>query len=597
MNKKDINPPETEIKNLIREYQERRFDNAIKLALSITQRFPTNQFSWKVLGGLLGITGKHHEAIKANQKALDLLPNDNEVHNNMGNSYRALGKLDYAYKSYKEAIRYKINFTQAYNNLAITLQALGKFDEAIINYKKAIELEPNYPQTHNNLGITQKEIGKLDDAVRSYKKAIELKPDYSEAFNNLGLTLRELNKLIQSEESYKKAIELNPEQAEYHNNLGVTLNELSKLDESEKSYNKAIKLNPEYIECYTNLGITLQELGKLDESEESYKKAIELKPNYAEANYCLSLLYNLRGDLKKGFKLYEWRYHEKKKITRPPNKKFFWDGEKSIKNKKILVYGEQGFGDTIQFFRYLSILQNMGADVIFKVKSNLHHLFNAPNDKIQIIDNFPETNKIDFESPLMSLPYLLKTDLNSIPSSVPYLKADISKIDEWGKKLNSKKFKIGICWQGSKTKVDKGRSFPLSLFKDISKIPNLELISLYKGDEENQILNIDFDLNNLGNNFDNEKHAFIDTAAIMMHCDLIITSDTAIAHLAGALGRPVWVALKHIPEWRWMLNRSDSPWYPTMNLYRQNKLNDWGYVFDLMKKDLKEIVSNKSNQI
>lgn len=529
MNKKYTNPPETEIKNLIREYKERRFDNAIKLALSITQRFPTHQFSWKLLGGLLGITGKHHEAIKANQKALDLLLNDNEVYNNMGNSYRALGKLE--------------------------------------------------------------------DAVRSYKKAIELKPDYSEAFNNLGLTLRELNKLMQSEESYKKAIELKPEQAKYHNNLGVTLNELGKLDESEKSYKKGIELNPEYIECYTNLGITLQELGKLDESEESYKKAIELKPNYAEANYCLSLLYNLRGDLKKGFKLYEWRYHEKIKITGPPNKKLFWDGKKSIKNKKILVYGEQGFGDTIQFFRYLSILQNMGADVIFKVKSKLHHLFSAPNDKIQIIDNFQEINRIDFESPLMSLPYLLKTDINSIPSSVPYLKADIYKIEEWGKKLKSKKFKIGICWQGSKAKVDKGRSFPLSLFNDISKIPNLELISLYKGDEENQILNIDFDLNNFGNNFDNEKHAFIDTAAIMMHCDLIITSDTAIAHLAGALGRPVWVALKNIPEWRWMLNRSDSPWYPTMNLYRQNKFNDWGYVFDLMKKDLNEIMSDKGNQI
>ncbi len=176
---------------------------------------------------------------------------------------------------------------------------------------------------------------------------------------------------------------------------------------------------------------------------------------------------------------------------------------------------------------------------------------------------------------------------------VPYLKANSHSINKWSKKLSSDNFKIGICWQGSKKKIDRGRSFSLSLFKNLSKLKGVELISLYKGENENQILNVDFNLTNLGNDFDNGKDAFIDTAAVMMHCDLIITSDTVIAHLAGALGRPVWVALKYIPDWRWMLHRSDSPWYPTMTLYRQKNLNDWIEVFSLIKKDLEKILNKK----
>jgi len=597
MNKVNSAPSENEIKNLVQEYQSGRFNIAIKLASSIIDKFPNHQFTLKVLGALFGITGKMKESININQKIIDLFPNDYEAHNNLGNSFKGLNKLDESVKSYKKAIELKPDYAEAHNNLGVTLQDLGKLDESIKSYKKAIELKPDYAEAHNNLGVTLQDLGKLDESVKSYKKAIELKPDYAEAHNNLGNSFKILNKLEKSVKSFTKAIELKPDYAEAHNNLGDCLRRLNQLENSNRKLKKAIELKPDYAEAYNNLGITLQELGKLKDSQKNYKKAIKLKPGFAHANFNFSTLLNLKGNLQEGLKLYEWRLHKAKGTTRKPRKELTWDGKESIQGKKILVYEEQGLGDIIQFYRYLLLLQNKCAEVTFKVKQNLHNLFATSNKEIKITDNCPEISKIDFEIPLMSLPFLLKTDIDSIPASIPYLKANSKKLNEWGKKLKSENFKVGICWQGSRSEIDLGRSFSLSFFKDISKLSNIQLISLYKGNEENQIFDVDFDIVTLGNNFDSGKNSFIDTAAVMMHCDIIITSDTVIAHLAGALGCKVWVLLKYIPDWRWMLNRTDSPWYPTMKLYRQNNLNDWSSLFDLVKTDLETIVSLKTKEI
>tara|TARA_B100001113_G_C21095288_1_gene616299 strand:+ start:201 stop:1793 length:1593 start_codon:yes stop_codon:yes gene_type:complete len=525
MNIENKNPSDIEIKNLIKEFQNGRLNIAIKLALSITERFPKHQFTWKILGVLFGITGKVHDAIQANQKAISLLPTDSESHNNLGNSLRTLGKIN----------------------------------EAITSYKQDITLKPNYAEAHNNLAISLQGQGLLNEAIRSYKQAIALKPHYAEAFNNLALTQKELGKLEDSEINYKKAIEL----------------------------------NPKYTEAYNNLALTQKELGKLEDSEINYKKAIELRPDYAEANFNLSILLNLKGNLKSGLKLYEWRLHKKERIAKAPRKELIWDGIETIKNKKFLVYEEQGIGDTIQFYRYLLLLQQKGAEVIFKVSPKLHNLFKSPDNKIQFVDTLDEGFKFNFETPLMSLPHLFKADIDKIPTFIPYVNVDAKKKAEWSKKLITDKFKVGICWQGSKKKIDVGRSFPLSYFKDISKIKGVKLISLYKGEDENKTFNLDFDLTTFENTFDEGNNAFIDTAAVIMNCDLVITSDTVIAHLAGALGKPVWVALKYIPDWRWMLKRSDSPWYPTMILYRQKDLNNWDTVFSSIKKDLIAIINQE----
>ena len=241
----------------------------------------------------------------------------------------------------------------------------------------------------------------------------------------------------------------------------------------------------------------------------------------------------------------------------------------------------------------LPLLEQEGADVTFKVKQVLHTILQTMGCNFNLSKSYPEEKKIDFETPLMSLPNLFNTDLKSIPASIPYLYADRDRTKTWGYRLSKDKFKIGICWQGSKSKIDVGRSFPLSSFKNISKLRNIELISLHKGEGEDQISYIDFDVTTLGPDFDEGQDAFIDTAAVMMNCDLIITSDTAVAHLSGALGCPTWVALKYVPDWRWMLDRSDSPWYPTMTLYRQKTVGNWVSVFEEIKHDLSLLMNQK----
>ena len=243
----------------------------------------------------------------------------------------------------------------------------------------------------------------------------------------------------------------------------------------------------------------------------------------------------------------------------------------------------------------MPLLKQKGAKVTFKVKPKMHTLLKTLDEDIVFVDRDSDDKSIDFETPLMSLPYLFNTNLNTIPSMTSYLSADDDRIMAWKKHLAKESFKIGICWQGSKAKIDLGRSFPLTLFEDISKLPNVELISLHKGEGEKQIEDINFDLTVLSNDFDNGEDAFIDTAAVMANCNLIITSDTAIAHLAGALGCRTWIVLKKIPDWRWMLDRNDSPWYPNMKLYRQKERDNWEEVFETIKKDLQSLITLNEN--
>ena len=450
---------------------------------------------------------------------------------------------------------------------------------------------PNHLFVLKILGAIYDKKNRINDSLDLNRRVIELSPNDAEAHYNLGVSLKKLNQFEKAELSYKKAILLNPNFAEAHNNLGNVLKELNKLEKAKVSYKKAILLNPNFAEAHNNLGNVLKELGNLNEAKINLEKAITLKNDYNEAYYNLSSVFNLRGDLLTGLKFYEWRLIKEEPTARPPRTKFIWDGIKSLKGKKFLVYEEQGLGDIIQFYRYLPLLEEKGAEVTFKVKSRLHKLLKTSNNKVKLTSDFPEDDNIDFESPLLSIPYLLKTDVKTIPANIPYLKADSIKVAEWKNKLNTKKFKVGICWQGSKNKVDRGRSFSISNFNDISKIPNLELINLYKGEEEKQILDINFEVTTFNKSLNEKENAFIDTSAIMMNCDLIITSDTVIAHLAGALGCTVWVVLKYVPDWRWMLDRLDSPWYPTTKLYRQNNLDDWVPVFNKIKDDLENILN------
>jgi tetratricopeptide (TPR) repeat protein len=588
-------PSKIEIDNLSDQYKNKNFLVAEKLAIDMTKKFPNFLFGWKALGLTLIKNGKFSEAIIIYKKIIDRLPNDHDSYYNLANCLREQGDLTNAESYYKRAISINPNYSLALNNLGLTLQMQNKLREAIDYFNKSIELDPKNYMAINNLGHVSLEQGDLNKAETCFKKAILLNPKYSLAFCNLGLALLKKKKLDSAEKYFRKALDLKHDLPEAWLNLGNLLDEKNQLYDSENCFKKAISFKKNYTDALVGLALVLHQQGKINESEKIYKNLISTNNKNESAKFNLSLIYNLKGNFENGFKLYESRFQLKEHSTIQPRKKFTWDGDTSIKGKKFLIYEEQGLGDIIQFCRYLPLLEQKGGNVIFKVKSEMHHLLNTLDCKIHLTDNFNIENHIDFEAPLMSLPYLFNTKLSSIPSKLSYLKADPKKIIQWNKKLKSNNLKIGICWQGSNKKIDKGRSFSLEFFKDISKIPNIELISLYKGEDEKKLFEIDFKITSFGNSFDCEKDAFIDTAAIMMNCDLIITSDTAIAHLAGALGRPVWVALKYIPDWRWMLKRSDTPWYPSMRLYRQTKINDWNNVFNQIKINLNNFKKDSFN--
>ena len=567
-----------------------KLEEAIEAYTKALELNPNYAEAYYNMGVTLKNQGKLDEAIEAYNKALSLKPDHAKAYNNMGNALQEQGKLDEAMASFNKALAIKSDYAEAYNNMGTVLKDQGKLEKAIASYNKALSLKPDYAKAYNNMGVTLQEQGKLDEAIEAYKMALAIKSEYAEAYNNMGTVLKDQGKLDEAIEAYKMALAIEPDYTDAHNNMGNVLKDQGKLDEAIEAYKMALAIEPDYAEAYNNMGVTLKEQGKLEKAITSYNKALSLKPDYAEAYYNMGNAYNLKGEIQKGLELFEYRFKKQKVPTRAPREKLHWNGSEPIKGKEFLVYEEQGLGDIIQFCRYLPTLVKQGAKVTFKVTQKLHAILQTMDSGVTLSTTDADEGQIDFEAPLMSLPHLFKTHLKTIPSMNPYLYANHGRTKTWGERLHTDRFKIGICWQGSKSKIDIGRSFPLSLFEGISKAPNVELISLHKGEGEHQIKDISFDLTTLGADFDADQDAFLDTAAVMMNCDLIITSDTAIAHLAGALGCQTWVALKHVPDWRWMLDRSDSPWYPTMTLYRQKNPGDWACVFEAINRNLRILI-------
>ena len=590
-----IHPPQKDIDKLLKFFNQKQFEYVVELAQALTKQFPHSFIVWNILGVANKSLGKIIEASKSFKNVIKLNPNLPDGFNNLAMAQQAHGKLDEALESSKKAIFLKPDSYIFHTNKGLILQEQGRFDDALKAFQKALSINSKYVEAYFSMANALLNQDKYDKSIQYYKKTVSLSPNHTEAYFNMAVALKEKDKLDEAIEACNKVISLQSDHAEAYNNLGAVLKEQGKHYDSIKACNMAISIKPDYAEAYNNLGTVFKEQGKLDDSIKAYNMAISLQPDYAEAYYNLSFSYNLKGNIQKGLKFYEWRLRKKSFPTMIPRDHLTWDGKKSLLDKKFFVYEEQGLGDTIQFARYLILLKQKGAEVTFKVKQKMHALLKTLDEGLILIDSDKEGNDIDFETPLMSLPYLFNTNLNTIPSMSSYLFADNDKVITWSKYLTKNIFKVGICWQGSKNKIDVGRSFPLSLFEDISKVPNLELISLHKGEGEKQIQKINFDITVLDDGFDSGDDAFVDTAAVMANCDLIITSDTAIAHLAGALGCCTWVILKKVPDWRWMLDRNDSPWYPNMKLYRQKKYDDWEEIFDTIKKDLISFKMLKEN--
>jgi tetratricopeptide (TPR) repeat protein len=445
------------------------------------------------------------------------------------------------------------------------------------------------------------ELDRLEEALASYDKAIEFKLDYAEAFYNRGIVFNELNRLDEALATYEKAIQLKPEYAEAHSNRGNMLNELNRLEEALASYDKAIEFKRDYAEAHSNRGALLIKFKRLEEALVSYDQAIKFKRDYAEAYFNKSLALLLSGDFGKGFDEYEWRWKVKKaqlKFKRNYSQPL-WTGKQSLLNKTILLWSEQGLGDNLQFCRYTKLVYELGAKVILEVPKPLFKLLKNLEGVSQLVSIGSALPSFDYQCPILSLPLALNTTIESIPRSIPYISIDICRQNLWRERLGNSGFNIAICWQGStQGKVDIGRSFPVSFFEGIATINGVRLISLQKNEGIEQLISLPagMKVELLPDDFDSGDNAFLDSAAVLKCVDLVITSDTALTHLSGALGVMTWLPLQYVPDWRWMLDRSDSPWYPNHRLFRQKTRGDWTGVFKEMENELKAMVLTKHNK-
>lgn len=470
---------------------------------------------------------------------------------------------------------------------AQALHQSGRLTQAQIIYEDILRTQPEHSDALHLLGLVAAQTNNMQRAKELIGKAISIKPNNAALHLNYGNVLKELKQFNTALTSYLYAIKLKPDYADAYSNCGNVLKDIGQLDAALASYNKAIELNPDCALFYSNRGVAFQQLKQFDAALASYDKAIMLQADYAEALYNKSLLLLLKGDFDKGWGLYEWRW--KSSVNEILDRRSFpqeiWLGNKPLVGKSILLYCDQGMGDTLQFCRYAKLVAGLGARVILEVQKPLAELLANVEGVAQIVIRGESLPYFDYQCPLSSLPLAFKTNLQSIPSPTKYLNSDSSKVAQWQARLGVKtKPRVGLVWSGNiDHQNDHNRSLPLSYL--LKYLPsNFQYISLQKEVRENdrQTLQSNSDILN----FADSLHDFSDTAVLCELMDVVISVDTSVAHLSAALGNPTWILLPFIPDWRWLLDRADSPWYASAKLYRQEELNDWNGALRQVNADL-----------
>ncbi len=588
------NPPQVTFERGVEFYRQGNPAEAERICGQLLQRWPRHFEALHLLGIIALQAGRPAQASELIGKALAVKPDSADAHCNLGIALDGLGRPADALASYDKAIALDPAYDAAYVNRSVPLMALERFAEALASCDRAVTLNPASAEAHNNRGLALKGLKRRVEALQSWDEAIALKSDFADAYSNRGIVLNELKRHAEALASCDKAISLKPDFANAHNNRGNALYNLQRPSEALESYDKVLALRPDFADAHCNRGIAFADLGRLADAAVSCDRAIALKPDNAEAYFNKSCAALLSGDFERGWQLYEWR---KKTKNSPATRSFaepVWTGAEDLFGKTLFVHWEQGLGDTLQFCRYARLAEARGATVVLSVQDALVRLLRTLSPTVTVIGGDARPAQFDYHSALLSLPLAFGTVEQSIPAEAPYLSTDPDRARFWKERLGDHGFKVGIAWQTgvrSDTSADMARSFPLNRFEALSKIPNVRLISLQKNDGVEQLdrMPAGMKVETLGEAYDKGPDGFVDTAAIVANLDLVITADTAIAHLAGALGRPTWVVLKHVSDWRWLLDRSDSPWYPTVRLFRQPAHRDWAGAFSEMEAALSEL--------
>jgi tetratricopeptide (TPR) repeat protein len=533
------------------------------------------------------------QAIEMCRKAVELKPNYVAALNDLGNMVREQGQEDAAKDCYERAAAADPNYFDALVNLASLHRQRQNFDLAHSYLVRAHQVQPNRPDTPMYLGDLETARERWAEAIEWYQKSIALDPGSSRAIGRLATAMQGNGQIDAAIANYRRAIEMNPEVAETHFNLGTALEEQGHIEQAVAEYQLTLKYQSDYTAAHVNLGAYYQDLDEQQKALEHYDQALARRPDSAEAHYNRAMILLRGGDFTRGWPEYEWRY-KLPKFPLQVREETFWDGS-HMGDGYLLVHAEQGMGDTLQFIRYIPLIKDRCRNLMVRVHTPLVPLLRQSG--FDVIPHEASPDRVDMQVPMLSLPGMLGTNHGNIPANIPYLVAGPEAVERWRQRLESLQgFRVGICWQGSReNKSDHARSIPLAMFKPLAEVPGVQLVSLQKRDGLDQLAALEepMRIHELGDDFDEGGGAFMDTVGVMKNLDLVITADTSIAHLAGALGANTWVALNVRSDWRWMLQREDSPWYPTMRLFRQTKFGHWPDVFERIAAALQTAVGAK----
>jgi Tfp pilus assembly protein PilF len=485
-----------------------------------------------------------------------------------------------------------MNHRQAFD-LALQHHQSGRLLEAEALYRQVLEAKPRHPDALHMLGVVADQVGQGDDAVKLFRQAIALRPRFPEAQSNLGIALYAMRRLDEAIAAYRQAVALKPDYAEAHYNLGIALSANGESDEAIAAYRRALAILPNYPDALDNLAYALFAKGEFDASIATYRQCATLKPDYYASRKNLGIVLLLQEQFPEGWQEYECRLKTKELGGLMRNfVQSKWEGE-PLEGRTILLQAEQGIGDVIQFIRYLPMVRERGGRVTLQCQAPLKRLLRVMDPDLPVFECGQPLPPFDTHCPLLSLPRIFATDLASIPQQVPYLHASAEDAASWRARLaeHGSSLKVGLVWAGSPAfKADLLRSpRQLSVYAPLGGVGGVQFFSLQKGDAARQAKTPPAGMTL--HDWTDDLRDFADTAALMENLDLIISSDTSVVHLAGAIGKPVWALLPSVPDWRWFLGRSDSPWYPTMRLFRQQRPMEWGSVIASVREQLQSLVA------
>ena len=546
-------------------HQAGRLAEAERVYREILEAEPRHFDALHFLGVAAYQQGRNAEAVDFISRAIAINASYAPAHSNLANALEALGQVDRALAAYKQALSLQPDFADALINLGALHAGRGELEEARECYERALALDPNQALAHTNLGNVFNELGRFDEAAACHRRALSLNPRLASAHSNLGNVLRNQGRLAEAAVSYREAIAAAPDFAEGHANLGNVLADEGELDGAIAAYRRAIALKPDYAEAHANLGNTLVQAGNIAAADASCREALRLKPDSAHCKFTYALLRLLEGDYATGLPLYESRFEEKglsrlysalhtraALVHQVPR----WRGEDGA-GRRLLVWTDQGLGDSLMMLRYLPLLKKRGfRQLVVYCEPELARLVHA--DAVISSKEPMPFGKFDCHIPIMSLPLSFATRVDSIPRNVPYIQVPEALKREWARKLSAlPRPLVGLLWAGGALYPrNRLRSIRLRRLEAVARTPGISFVSLQKGEEAYQAAETGWRIAD----FMGECRDLLDTAALIDNLDLVIGVDSAVAHLTGALGKPMWMMNRFESEWRWLLGREDSPW-------------------------------------